>query len=56
MCELAWEDVALLGGGDAVERRRMIRTDVCVVNDTATPSYKMRYWNNSQVQGPGFRV
>ena len=27
-----------------------IRSDICVVNDTETDNYKVRYWNNTQVR------
>ena len=48
MCELAWEDVGFAVVGTESTARGMTRSDVCVVNDTATEAYKMRYWNNSQ--------
>jgi len=48
MCELAWEDVTFAEENAESAPQHMIRTDICVVNDTETDSYKMRYWNNTQ--------
>jgi len=46
-CELAWED-AQFADLDGMPDQEMIRTDICVVNDTTSEGFKMRYWNNTQ--------
>jgi hypothetical protein len=48
MCELAWEDATFAEAEEATGKDDMIRTDICVVNDTTTADYKVRYWNNTQ--------
>jgi hypothetical protein len=48
MCELAWEDVSFADPNSESSALQTIRTDICVVNDTETVHYKMRYWNQTQ--------
>jgi len=49
MCELAWEDVQLKDLSSSSSSGFLpIRTDICIVNDTSTDLYKLRYWNNTQ--------
>uniref|UniRef100_A0A7S0HVL5 Peptidase A1 domain-containing protein n=1 Tax=Hanusia phi TaxID=3032 RepID=A0A7S0HVL5_9CRYP len=49
MCELAWEDVQLEDlASSSSSGFHPIRTDICIVNDTSTELYKLRYWNNTQ--------
>jgi hypothetical protein len=50
MCELAWEDASFAPAEPGLETgmQDSIRADICVVNDTDTANYKVRYWNNTQ--------
>mmetsp|Transcript_5284 Transcript_5284/g.12705 ORF Transcript_5284/g.12705 Transcript_5284/m.12705 type:complete len:591 (-) Transcript_5284:234-2006(-) len=34
--------------GFTIAKRPFVRTDICVVNDTRSDWFKMRYWNNTQ--------